>query len=205
VSKLVNDLIKNGYLKTDIIIDAFSEISRMEFIPAELERQAEEEVALPIGFGQTISQPMVVALMLELLAPQRGQKILDIGSGSGWTTTLLAYIVGNDGKVFSIENIKELKEFGEKNVEKYGFVKKGIAQFLHRDGSQGFAEEAPFDRILVSAEAPEIPQALKDQLKIGGKLVMPVKDSIVYLEKISETKFSKEKFPGFVFVPLITK
>ena len=117
MSKLVYGLMSRGYLKSDQIIDAFSEISRMEFVPKELELEAEEDVALPIGYGQTISQPLVVAFMLELLDPQSGQKIMDVGSGSGWTTALLAHIVGNDGKVIGIERIKELKEFGEKNAD----------------------------------------------------------------------------------------
>ena len=205
MSILVNNLITKGYLKTDIIIDAFSEIKRIEFIPKELESVAEVDVALPIGNGQTISQPLVVAFMLELLDPQRDQKILDVGSGSGWTTALLSYIVGNEGKVFGIENINELKEFGEENVEKYGFIKKGIVRIIQGDGSKGLPEEAPFDRILVSASTDKIPQALKDQLKIGGKLVIPIGSSVVYLEKKSETEFDKEEFPGFIFVPLIVR
>lgn len=203
MSKLVNNLISKGYLKTDIIIDAFSEIKRIEFIPNELESVAEVDVALPIGNGQTISQPLVVAFMLELLDPRKGQKILDVGSGSGWTTALLSCITGSEGRVIGIESIEKLKKIGEGNVEKYGFIKKGIAKIVQGDGSKGLPEEAPFDRILVSASANKIPPALKDQLKIGGKLVIPIGSSIVYLEKKSETEFSKEEFPGFIFVPLI--
>jgi len=84
MSKLVNELIRQGYLKTDLIIDAFSEISRIEFVPHEFEKESEANIALPIGYGQTISQPLTVAFMLELLDPRRDQNILDIGSGSGW-------------------------------------------------------------------------------------------------------------------------
>jgi len=203
MSKLVYGLMSRGYLKSDQIIDAFSEISRMEFVPKELELEAEEDVALPIGYGQTISQPLVVAFMLELLDPQSGQKIMDVGSGSGWTTALLAHIVGNDGKVIGIERIKELKEFGEKNADKFGFVKKNIARFLEVDGSKGLPEEAPFDRILISAVSYEIPETLKKQLKVGGKLVMPIRNSIVYLEKKGVDEFVTEEFPGFYFVPLV--
>ena len=192
-----------GYLKSDLIIDAFSEISRVEFVPRELELEAEVDVALPIGYGQTISQPLVVAFMLELLDPQRGQKILDVGSGSGWTTALLAYIVGKEGKVIGIERIKELKKFGEKNVDKFSFIKKNIAQFRETDGSNGLPEEAPFDRILVSAVSYEIPEMLKKQLKVDGKLVMPIRNSIIYLEKRGENDFYTEEFPGFYFVPLV--
>jgi len=203
MSKLVNDLIQKGYLKSDPVIDAFSEISRMEFVPKELELEAEEDIALPIGYGQTISQPLVVAFMLELLDPQRGQKILDVGSGSGWTTALLSYIAGAEGKVIGIERIKELKEFGERNADKFGYVRKGIAEFVEGDGSQGFPEKEPYDRILVSAVSYEVPGALKDQLKVGGKLVMPIGNSVIYLEKKGENDFYKEEFTGFYFVPLV--
>lgn len=203
MSKLVNDLIQKGYLKSDPIIDAFSEISRMEFVPKELELEAEEDIALPIGYGQTISQPLVVAFMFELLDPQKGQKILDVGSGSGWTTSLLAYVVGIEGNVIGIERIKELKDFGEKNADKFGFVKKGIAEFVEGDGSLGFPEKAPYDRILVSAVSYEVPEVLKNQLKVGGKLVIPIRNSIIYLEKKGEDDFYKEEFPGFYFVPLV--
>jgi protein-L-isoaspartate(D-aspartate) O-methyltransferase len=203
MSKLVNDLIENGYLKSDLVIDAFSEISRIEFVPKDLEGEADENVALPIGFGQTISQPLTVAFMFELLDPRRGQKILDVGSGSGWTTALLSYIAGSQGKVIGIERIEMLKKIGEKNADKYGYVKKGIAEFYASDGNIGFPPGAPFDRILVSASTNKIPGELKKQLKVGGKMVIPIRGSIWYLEKKSEKEFYKEEYPGFVFVPLI--
>lgn len=203
MSQLVNQLIKDGYLKSDLIIDAFSEINRLEFVPQEFELIAENNVALPIGNGQTISQPIVVAFMLELLDAQRGQKVLDVGSGSGWTTALLSYIVGSKGKVIALERIKKLLEWGEKNTDKFGYVKKGIAAFFQKDGSLGFPEEAPFDRILVSAMADNVPEELKKQLKIGGKMVVPSKNNLFFLEKKSENEFYEEQFPGFSFVPLI--
>jgi protein-L-isoaspartate(D-aspartate) O-methyltransferase len=205
MSKLTNDLIKKGYLKSDLIIDAFSEISRVEFVPKEFESEADADIALPIGFGQTISQPLTVAIMLELLDPQRDQKILDIGSGSGWSTALLSYITGKKGTVFAIERNKELCNFGKNNADKFNYVKNGIASFICTDGSKGYAKEAPYDRILVSASAECVPNEIKNQLKIGGKMVMPVLNSIWYLEKKGENVFEKEEYPGFVFVPLITK
>jgi protein-L-isoaspartate(D-aspartate) O-methyltransferase len=202
MSRLVNDLIRSGYLKSDLIIDAFSEIDRIEFVPEELESHAQENIALPIGYGQTISQPMTVAIMLELLDPQKGHRIMDVGSGSGWTTALLSCIAGSDGKVFALERIKELSELGKKNVDKYGYVKKGIAQFHHTDGVEGFPEEAPYDRILASAEAECVPEELKKQLKIGGKMVIPIGHSLWYMEKKGEKEFYKEEYPGFAFVPM---
>lgn len=205
MNKLVNELIRRGYLKTDAVIDAFSEINRAEFLPEEIENQSEADVPLPIGFGQTISQPLTVAFMLELLDVKKGQKVLDVGSGSGWTTALLSHIVGQEGKVIAIEKIKELVEFGKNNADKFSFVRKGVASFYESDGNQGFPSEAPFDRILVSASAQEIPQALKDQLKIGGKIVIPVKNSLWCLEKKSEKEFVEKEFPGFSFVPLVVE
>ena len=203
MSRLVNDLITKGYLKTDRTIDAFSEISRIEFVPEELELQSDANIALPIGFGQTISQPQTVAIMFELLDPQEGQKILDIGSGSGWTTTLLAYIVGSKGRVVSLERIKELMEVGKNNVDKYGYIKNGRVGSFATDGSKGYPDEAPYDRILVSAESETVPEELKKQLKIGGKMVIPIMSSLWYLEKKGENDFIKEEYPGFSFVPLI--
>lgn len=203
MSKLVNNLIQGGYLKSDLIIGAFSEIDRIEFVPKELELRAEEDIAFPIGHGQTISQPMTVAFMLELLQPEKGNKILDVGSGSGWTTALLSHIIGNDGMVIALERIEKLKEFGEKNTDKYGYVKKGTARFYNSDGSEGFLREAPYDRILVSAAAEKIPEELKKQLKIGGRMIIPIENSVVLVEKKSEIDFDEKEYPGFMFVPLI--
>ncbi len=203
--RLVSDLMRKGYLKNDLIIDAFSEISRVEFVKPEFEKDAEVDIPLPIGFGQTISQPLTVAFMFELLDPQKGQNILDAGSGSGWTTALLSYITGSEGKVTALEVIPELCEWGKNNVDKYSFIKKGIAQFHCTDAYQGFSENAPYDRILVSAMADTVPEALKKQLKVGGKMVIPIHNDIWYLEKKSEDDFYKEEYPGFSFVPLVEK
>jgi protein-L-isoaspartate(D-aspartate) O-methyltransferase len=204
---LTYGLIKKGYLKTDLIIDAFSEISRVEFLPEDLECEFMADVALPIGYGQTISQPKTVAIMLELLDPQRGHNILDVGAGSGWLTALLCYIVGRDGRVTALERVQELLEWGKSNVAKYkNYIRKngeGIAQFYLVDGREGFSDEAPYDRIIVSASVKAVPEELKRQLKIGGKMVIPVGESLWYLEKREENEFYTEEYPGFIFVPLV--
>lgn len=205
MNRMINNLMKNGYLRTSSIIEAFANIDRIEFVPADMELDANADVPLPIGFGQTISQPTTVAIMFELLDPREGQKILDIGSGSGWTTALLAYIVGKKGKVISLERIKELCEFGRKNLRKIKKIDKGVVEIYNKDGSRGYAVRAPYDRILVSASAPEVFQELKDQLKIGGKMVMPIYNHLHYIEKRGENDFYEERYPGFMFVPLITK
>ncbi|MDP2930335.1 MAG: protein-L-isoaspartate O-methyltransferase [bacterium] len=225
---LIDSLIADGWLKTPAIINAFRVINRADFLSAEaltqiglsekIEDAAEANEALPIGFDQTISQPLVVAFMLELLQPEPGQKILDIGCGSGYTTALLANIISQkkspitnnqspidqNGKVIGIEIVPELVKFAEKNTSKYNFVEKGIAEIIHTDGSKGYPAEEPFDRILASASAQnKIPEAWKHQLKIGGRIVCPIKNSIWLFIKKSEDNFEMTEFPGFVFVPLI--
>ena len=164
---------------------------------------AELDQAISIGRGQTISQPLTVAFMLERLQPEPGDKILDVGSGSGWTSALLGQIVGPKGMVIAIEAIPELKEFGERNAAKYN---KGQIQFILGDGSKGYLGESPYDRILCSAAAQEkIPEFWKQQLEIGGRIVTPVGLSIWLLFKKSGTKFEEIEYPGFAFVPLIEK
>ncbi|KPJ71586.1 protein-L-isoaspartate O-methyltransferase [Parcubacteria bacterium DG_74_3] len=201
---LIDELIQGGWLKTPRIIEAFHTIKRVDFLPSDLKNLAEANTALPIGQGQTISQPLVVAFMLEQLEPRKGDKILDIGSGSGWTTALLAEIVGEKGKVIAIEIVPELKEFGEKNTKKYNFIEKGRAEFILADGSKGYKKEAPFDKILVSASAQIISPAWKEQVKVGGRIVVPIGTSIYLFIKKSETEFKEHEYPGFVFVPLIS-
>lgn len=206
MENLNQKLIDLGYLKSPQIIQAFEKIKRKDFVIQELVYQAEENVPLSIGHGQTISQPLTVAFMLELLDPQKGQKILDIGSGSGWTTALLAEITGPQGKVFAIERIEMLKNFGENNVDKYGFIKSKRAIFKTGDGTKGLAEQAPFDRIHVGAAANKIPQDLLGQLAMGGKMVIPQGidfQDVVLIEKTGENEYEQKKFPGFSFVPLI--
>ena len=202
---IIEDLIQGGWLKTPRIIEAFQKIKRVDFLPEDMKDLAELNEALPIGYGQTISQPLVVAFMLEQLTPEEGEKILDVGSGSGWTSALLGEIVGPEGKVIAIDIVPELVEFGEKNVAKYDFIKSGIAEFICADGSKGYQKEAPFDKILASASAAKLPSAWQEQLKTGGRIVTPIGSSIWLFIKKSETNFEEVEYPGFAFVPLITK
>lgn len=204
---LVENLIQAGWLKTPRIIDAFKKIKRADFLPDDIRDLAEINEAMPIGHRQTISQPLVVAFMLELLEPKEGEKILDIGSGSGWTSALLAEIVGSKGKVIAIEVIPELKEFGEKNVAKYNLAEKGIVEFVCADGSNGYSEESPYDKILCSAaiQQNQIPSAWKEQLKVGGRIVTPIGSSIWEFSKKTENDFQEKEYSGFIFVPLIKK
>jgi len=221
---LIDSLIEEGWLKTPRIIEAFKKIKRVDFLPEDMKDLAELNEALPIGYGQTISQPLVVAFMLEQLEPKEGDKILDIGSGSGWTSALLKEIVGKKGRVIAIDIIPELVEFGKKNVAKYNFLapyrtegsgagiekglpagRQGIVEFICTDGSKGYKKEAPYDKILASASAQSLPQAWKEQLKIGGRIVTPIDTSIWVFIKKNEEEFEEYEYPGFVFVPLVTK
>jgi protein-L-isoaspartate(D-aspartate) O-methyltransferase len=202
---LIDDLIREGWLKTPRIIDAFNKIKREDFLPEEIKDLAVFNKALSIGYDQTISQPLVVAFMLELLEPKEGDKILDIGSGSGWTTALLAEIVRKKGKIFSLEIIPELKEFGERNVFKYNFIQEGIVEFICADALRGYSKYAPYDKILASASAKKIPDIWKEQLKEEGRIVAPENNSIFLIIKKLENLFEEKEYPGFAFVPLIIK
>lgn len=206
--KLIAELREEGYLKTRAIISAFAKIKREDFVRPGDKSEAAINAPLPIGKGQTISQPLTVAFMLELLEPKRGDKILDVGTGSGWTPALLAEIVGPEGKIYGLEIIPELKEFGEKNLEKYGFIKEGRAQIILGSGYIGLPDTAPFDKILVSAASEEIPENLLKQLKTGGTMVIPIgrqyeTQTIFKIKRVNENEFIKNFYPGFSFVPLI--
>jgi len=200
---LIDELIKGGWLKTPEIINAFRKVKRKDFLPEDAKDLDELNQALPIGFGQTISQPLTVAFMLELLQPKPGDKILDVGAGSGWTSALLAKIVGSKGKVFAMEIIPELVEFGKNNVAKYGFLENQIIEFICQSGFEGFEKETPYDKILVSASGKEASEELKKQLKINGRLVCCIKNSIWLFIKKNKNEFEEKEYPGFVFVPLV--
>lgn len=201
--KLLDELIREGYLKTPSIIEAFQKIDRADFVPADFKDSAYLNVPLLIGQGQTISQPLTVAFMLELLEPKEGEKILDIGTGSGWQAALLAEIVGERGKIITIERIPELVNMAGENLAKYNFCEKGIVKLIQGNGVRGYKEEAPYDKIIAAAAALKIPYAWKKQLKIGGKIVAPVRQSIILLEKTERDHFSKKEYFGFSFVPLV--
>ena len=206
MEKLIQDLIDEEFLKSARIISAFKKIKREDFLPDHLKEDASLNIPLPLSHGQTISQPLTVAFMLELLQPRAGDKILDVGSGSGWQTALLAEIVGEEGKVYAIERVPDLMRFGKKNVKSYHFKN---VEFICSDGTRGYKKAAPFDKIIVAAAAEiGIPDILLKQLKVGGRLVIPVgkyEQSMVKVEKVSETDYKEERHPGFQFVPLVPK
>ncbi len=212
--ELVDYLINKGALKTPEIIEAFLKVDRVDFVPVEFKNEAYNNYPLEIGEGQTISQPETVAFMLELLQPKFGEKILDIGSGSGWTSNLLAYLVSNQGKkldkdkkvgqVLAVEIKEKLCLLGKENSKKYNFISKGILKFFCQDGSLGLKEYAPFNKILISASLQKENQVaiFIEQLADNGYLVCPIGNSIYFFEK-RKNEIIKKEFEGFIFVPLV--
>lgn len=198
-SEMVDYLVDVGALHSSNIIEAFKNVDRADFVHDRSVGDIYEDYPLGIGLGQTISQPRTVAMMLEMLSPKEGQKILDIGSGSGWTTALLAYIAGESGLVIGVERVAELVRFGSSNLEKYNFKNAKIIEAGDELGIEG----EMFDRILVSAAAEEFPYELKNQLKVGGKIVIPVQNSIYEMTKDENGELDGVEHYGFTFVPLI--
>ncbi|KGJ95720.1 protein-L-isoaspartate O-methyltransferase family protein [Thalassotalea sp. ND16A] len=181
---------------------AFVQVARSHFMPESLRHMAEADRPFPIGFGQTISQPYTVKNMLLWLAPQPGDKVLDVGSGSGWSTALLSFLVGSAGRVYGVEKIPELKSFGESNCLSYGCAN---VQFFLAEQHLGLAAYAPYDRILVSAAAAnQIPKPLLAQLAPDGIMVIPVDHTIYELKKsITGDIGYCQQHVGYVFVPLV--
>jgi len=197
---LVRELIDQGVLKSKQIIKAFYTINRKHFVINSEKLNAYTDYPLPIGFGQTISQPHIIAHMLELLKVKKGDIVLDVGSGSGRTTTLLAQLVGRKGRVYGVDIIPELVSFGKKNLTRYGFTQAKI----ELAGTQyGLPKYAPYDKILVSAAGEEIPKELFDQLKSGGKMIIPIKNKVISLIKKIDGRVEIEEFGEFTFVPLL--
>lgn len=193
---LLRHLKNHGF--SDSIVGAFGRINREDFVPDEFIEYAYEDQPLPIGLGQTISQPYTIAFMLGLLELKDNQRILEVGSGSGYVLALMNEISKNS-ELFGVEVVKELAEKSQKVLG----GKKNI-KIVYGDGSKGLPKEAPFDRILVSAAAEELPQKLVNQLDINGILVAPVRNSIVCVIKKSSGNEIKE-YPGFSFVPLVER
>ncbi len=203
--KLIKHIKSVGYLKSKEIEEALRKIPRDLFVPEEIRYLAYRDSPLSIGHNQTISQPSTVIAMTEALNVKKGQKILEIGTGSGWQGAILSYLVGEKGFVYSIEVIKKLAEFAKSNIKKLGI--KNI-EVIVKDGSLGLKEKSPFDRIIVTAAAPDVPHPYLDQLKLNGIMVIPVGN--LYLQKMYIIKklkrgIERECIGNFMFVPLIGK
>lgn len=196
---LIRHLIQRGVLQTPEIIEAFEAVDRIKFVPLLSRARAYGDHPLSIGHQQTISQPYTVAFMLEELRPRTGDRVLDVGTGSGWTTALMAHIVGPMGRVEGTEIVPVLVKFGRKNLMKFDYPNAAISPAGETIGLHG----EKFDKILVSAAAQQLPQALVRQLKVGGHMVIPVGGSIFRIDKVSETDIRHTEHAGFSFVPLI--
>jgi len=200
MATLIDSMIISGALGSDTIIEAFTVVDRKYFVPKLHEDLSYIDVPLSIGNDQTISQPSTVAFMLEHLGVQKGDKVLDIGSGSGWTTALLCQIVGEKGRVTGLERVDTLVEQGKKNLSKLDLP--GQCS-IFKAGKQLGMPDKKFDHILVSASADEVPKELFSQLNVGGSMVIPIRESIYKFTKVSESEVTQEEFYGFRFVPLI--
>lgn len=198
--KFVEQLVDGNRVRTKAIINAFLKIDRINFVPDEFRDEAYLDMPIPIFHGMTTSQPSTIAFMLEKLRPQKGEKVLEIGTGSGYLTALLGVLVGKRGRVFSVEYFPELKNFAESNLRRYNF--KNVA-LLAGDGKDGFPREAPFDKIVSSAEVKGIPKTWEEQLKIGGSLLTPIDSKMVLAKKVAKDKFDAEFFSAFSFVSLL--
>lgn len=189
----------NGMLMTPRIIEAFLKVDRVGFVPEAMQEETYGDYPLPIGNGQTISQPSTVAFMLELLQVQEDDEVLDIGSGSGWTIALLAFLAGKKSQVIGLERIDALVEFANEHLKQ---INCSNAVVKKADSELGLPSRK-FDAILVSASARDFPDALLKQLKPNGRLVIPVRDSVFRYTKLEGDRYKEEEYPGFRFVPLI--
>jgi protein-L-isoaspartate(D-aspartate) O-methyltransferase len=202
--RLVTDLWREGYIKTERLKQAFLTVPREAFIPKSLKNYAYVDTPLDIGQGQTISAPHMVAIMCESLDIKEDQKILEIGTGSGYHAAIVAQLVAEKGHVYTIERFESLAKIATENLKKTG-IRNVIVTV--GDGSCGLPFYQPYDRIYVTCAAPALPQPLIDQLKDPGKLLVPIGDKFCELtlfEKENE-KTTVHRLGGCVFVPLIGK
>ena len=197
--RLIEELQKKG-IRSLAVLKAFDDVPRHEFVPTGLRHRAYEDSPLPIGQGQTISQPLVHAKYLEVLALTGKERVLEIGTGSGFQTALLTKLAAH---VFSIERIAVLAELARESLRRCG-----IDHVIQRigDGTLGWPEYGPYDAILVGAASPDVPQPLVDQLEVGGQLLVPVGDretQDLYRVRRTEHGIEKTKLDAMRFVPLI--
>ncbi|MFC2143258.1 protein-L-isoaspartate(D-aspartate) O-methyltransferase [Candidatus Aenigmatarchaeota archaeon] len=197
--KLIDELVSQGYLHNKHVIAAFRKVPREDFVLPEHKKLAYANYPLPIYEDQTISQPLTVAALTEALKPKANQKIMEIGAGSGYQAAILSEIVGKKGVVIAVERLHTLSEFAKKNLKKYKNV-----FVIESDGTCGYEKEAPYDRIVVSASAPEVPKPLLNQLKTNGILVITIMNELFTIKK-TKKGLDKKLIGNFVFVPLIGK
>ncbi len=232
--KLLEYYVTMNYAKSQLSINAFERVARSLYVPNSQQSHSYNDSPLPIGHGQTISAPHMAFMECDALDIKPGEKVLEIGSGSGYHASIAAEMCApsttcpkgwepltdyyddsiydqyssSPGAVITIERLKPLVGFAQQNIEKAGYADR--IRVIHGDGTIGFEEEAPYDKILVTAAGPEIPDTLKKQLKINGKLIIPVGSKNFYQELIllsrqDKNKWHQRNIGGVVFVPLIGK
>jgi protein-L-isoaspartate(D-aspartate) O-methyltransferase len=205
--KLVEHLKRAGYLNKPEVIEAVLKVPRHKFVPLGERFLSYSDQPLPIGHGQTISAPHMVSLMAEKLDLKPGHKVLEVGGGSGYHAAIIGEVVGKKGHVYSVEIIPQLVKRARKAIEAVGLS--SVVTVILGDGSVGYPEEAPYDRIFVACAAPDLPPPLAEQLKEGGKMLIPVEsgmgyqDLMMYIKKRGKLKTKNEG--GCVFVPLVGK
>ena len=200
--KMVRDQIAARGVRDPLVLDAMRQVPREKFVPSKLQKYAYDDEPLPIAADQTISQPYIVAFMIESLELQGGEKVLDIGTGSGYAAAVLSQIAE---VVYSIERVEELAQHAKTRLRDLRYRNVHVKQ---GDGTQGWPEHAPFDAIVVAAGGPEIPETLKSQLKIGGRMVIPVGPTLAAqrlakINRTSETEFETSYIAHVRFVPLL--
>ncbi|MDO8870573.1 MAG: protein-L-isoaspartate(D-aspartate) O-methyltransferase [Methanobacteriaceae archaeon] len=203
--KLVKNLLSFGFIKSDSVKRAMEYVPREEFLPIEQKPYAYIDRPLPIGEGQTISAPHMVAIICEILSLKGEMKVLEVGTGFGYNAAVVAEILGENGQLYSIERVESLFKIAKENLKRTGH---GNVKLVLGDGSLGIPEAAPFERIYLTAAAPYIPETLKKQLNVGGKILAPIGQmdqyqELILMEKISKNKFKTSNLGGVAFVPLI--
>lgn len=206
--EMVRRLSKIGYIKTEEVRKAMESVPREEFIPASSRPYAYVDQPLPIGEGQTISAPHMVAMICETLKLEEGMKVMEIGAGFGYNAAVVAQLIGKKGQLYSIERIDSLAEIAKDNLKRTG-LGDNITVIIG-DGTKGYKEEAPYDRIYGTASAPRVPEPLKEQLKIGGIMLIPVGEQyyfqdLVYIKRKSEEDYERKNMGGVAFVPMVGK
>ncbi len=201
--ELIDYLVLSGHLKKKYLIEAFKETPRHHFVMRGYQKYAYDDIALPLVNQATISQPSTVAVMLELLQPKKGDKVLEIGTGSGWEACILSKCVSDSGKVVTIEIDEDVAEFAKGNIEK---LKPKNVKTVVGDGSAGYGPDAPYDKIIYTAATPEISMQALGQLSVHGRVVAPVGSLLLQtmkvVEKISLGKTVEGSHGTFQFIPL---
>ena len=199
---LINRLKYEGRIKSQDVENAFLDVPREIFVTENMKKYAYLDSPLEIGNGQTISAPHMVAIMVEALDLKKGQKILEIGAGSGYHAAIVARLIGQEGHIFTIERFESLAEIAKKNLKKANITNVTVEV---GDGSKGLLKYSPYDRIYVTCAAPDVPKPLIDQLNESGKLMIPVGRMVCTLELIEKKgeKIKTKNLGGCAFVPLV--